>query len=232
MTATPDPTPESDCRVIAIDGPAGSGKSTTAKMVAARLGYQYLDTGAMYRALTWHALQHGISPADARRLGLVANQMQIEFETHADINRVFLNGSEVTSEIRTPEVTRQVSEISAHPEVRRAMVEKQKAMGERGCIVAEGRDTTTVVFPDAELKVFLVASVDARAERRLRDLQQMGISSTIEEVRDDLERRDRFDSNREHSPLTRADDAHEVDTTELTIQGQVEHIIELLRQLV
>ncbi|MCB2230613.1 (d)CMP kinase [bacterium] len=228
MTASNSNAPKQNCRIVAIDGPAGSGKSTTAKLVAARLGYQYLDTGAMYRALTWHALQNGIAPSDEPTLARIAAELTIDFETHADANRVFLNGIEVTNEIRTPEVTRHVSEVSAHHGVRVAMVEKQKAMGKKGCIVAEGRDTTTVVFPQADLKIYLIAAVDERAKRRLEDLRKLGVSSSIGEQVADLERRDHFDSNRQHSPLTRAKDAFEIDTTSLTIEQQVDRIIGLL----
>lgn len=228
MTQRIPDNPKHDCRVVAIDGPAGSGKSTTAKLVAARLGYRYLDTGAMYRALTWAALQRGISPSDGATLADMAARMTIDFETHKDTNRVFLDGTEVTREIRTPEVTKHVSEVSAHRGVRTAMVEKQKAMGKEGCIVAEGRDTTTVVFPNADLKVYLVASVRERAKRRLDDLVRLGVRSSVDEQVADLERRDRYDSNREHSPLTRASDAHQIDTTDLTIEQQVDRIIELL----
>jgi cytidylate kinase len=217
-------------KVIAIDGPAGSGKSTTAKLVAARLGYQYLDTGAMYRALTWYALQNGISPADGESLAEKAEQMEIRFQTTRDINKVFLDEVDVTTEIRTPPVTQHVSEVSAHKGVREAMVRKQQALGQQGSIVAEGRDTTTVVFPDADLKIFLQATVETRAERRTKDMKALGITSTVAEQVQDIKRRDHYDSNREHSPLTRAEDAHIVDTTNLTIAEQVDEIIRLLNK--
>lgn len=228
--STPDPDSNSG-RVIAIDGPAGSGKSTTSRLVAARLGYQYLDTGAMYRAITWHALQNGISPSDGAALAEFSNSAIIEFETHEDINRVRLNGTDITGEIRSPEVTRHVSEVSAHKGVREAMVRKQQEIGRTGHIVAEGRDTTTVVFPKAFLKVYLDASVSTRARRRLKDLESMGLKSSIDEQERDLKRRDHHDSSRAHSPLTRADDAVVVDTTDLTIEGQVDYIINLVHQL-
>lgn len=215
-------------KIIAIDGPAGSGKSTTAKMLASRLGFHYLDTGAMYRAITYYALANQISPSNGDKLAELAHGLQIRFETHEDINRVFVNGKEVTKEIRTPEVTLHVSEVSAHKDVRKTMVEKQKEMGKNGSIVAEGRDTTTVVFPDAEFKIYLVASVKERAKRRVMDLNKAGTNTDIEEQKKDLERRDHFDSNREHSPLTQAKDAILVDTTDLTIEGQVDKIIELI----
>jgi cytidylate kinase len=215
-------------KIIAIDGPAGSGKSTTAKMLAARLGFSYLDTGAMYRAITYYALSNEILPSNGEKLAELAHKLHIEFETHSDINHVFIDGKEVTKEIRTPEVTLHVSEVSAHKNVRKAMVEKQKEMGKNGSIVAEGRDTTTVVFPDAEVKIYLNASVNERAKRRVKDLHQAGSDTDVEEQRKDIERRDNFDSNREHSPLTQAENAIVVDTTDLTIDGQVNKIIELI----
>lgn len=218
-------------RVIAIDGPGGSGKSTTARLLAAKLGYAYLDTGAMYRALTYFAVVKGIAPSDGPKLSALAKIVDIEFKTQADVNHVFINGEEVTDEIRTPAVTALVSEVSAHKGVREAMVAKQKELGKKGSIVAEGRDTTTAVFPDADVKVYLDASVKQRAQRRLIDLAKMGISTTLEEQIADLERRDAHDSGRKHSPLTRARDAVVIDTTALTIEEQVERIISVLKTI-
>jgi cytidylate kinase len=219
-------------RIIAIDGPAGSGKSTTARMVAAALGYRYLDTGAMYRALTLFALQHDVAPSDAQALTALAGKLKIEFETHEDVNRVFLNGKDVTEEIRSPEVTSHVSQVSAHKGVRETMVAKQKQMGKRGSVVAEGRDTTTVVFPDAHLKIFLLASADERARRRMIDMARLGISTTREEQLADIQRRDEYDSSREHSPLKKAPDAHVIDTSNCTIEDQVERVLKLFRSVV
>ena len=216
-------------KVIAIDGPAGSGKSTTAKILAARLGYIYLDTGAMYRALTWLAVQNGVAPSDNSRLEVLARSASIEFRTTEDVNRVFINGREVTAEIRSPMVTQLVSEVSAHPKVRLAMVEKQRAMGARGGVVAEGRDTTTVVFPEADVKIYLDADVQTRAQRRLIDMTRLVVSSTLEEQIADLQRRDKLDSEREHSPLQRARDAHVVNTSRTTIEEQVERVLAVLK---
>ncbi len=216
-------------KVIAIDGPAGSGKSTTAKIVAERLGYTYLDTGAMYRALTYYALENKINPADEKELAEIAEQLPLEFRRKDSGNLVFLNGQDISSQIRTPEVTKNVSEISAHFLVRQAMVAKQKEFGKNGSIVAEGRDTTTVVFPDADLKIYMDASVKERAKRRLLDLSNMGIESDLSEQERDINRRDKFDSQREHSPLTIAEDAVVIDTTNLTIEKQVDRIVELFQ---
>ena len=216
-------------KVIAIDGPAGSGKSTTAKIVAERLGFTYLDTGAMYRALTYYALENKINPADEKKLAEIAEQLPLEFRRIDGGNLVFLNGQDISKEIRTPEVTKNVSEVSAHLLVRRAMVARQKDFGKKGSIVAEGRDTTTVVFPDADLKIYMDASVKERAKRRLLDLSNMGIESDLSEQEQDINRRDKFDSGREHSPLTIAEDAVVIDTTNLTIEKQVERIVELFQ---
>jgi cytidylate kinase len=216
-------------RVIAIDGPAGSGKSTTARLLAAKLGYSYLDTGAMYRALTHFGLSKGIAPSDGDKLKALAENLSIEFRTEKNINHVFINGVEVTDAIRTPEVTAHVSEVSAHKGVRTAMVAKQKEIGKKGSIVAEGRDTTTVVFPDADIKVYMEASIRQRAQRRLIDLARMGVATTLEEQMAEIQRRDDYDSGRKHSPLTRAKDSYTIDTTNLTIEEQVERIIVLLK---
>lgn len=219
-------------KVIAIDGPAGSGKSTTAKILAARLGYIYLDTGAMYRALTHFALANNVAVSNEEKLTVLAWKLSIEFETHEDVNRVFINGVDVTKEIRDPEVTKYVSQVSAYKGVREAMVAKQTELGKNGSIVAEGRDTTTVVFTDADIKVYLDASVNERARRRLLELTKMGVSTNLEEQEADIVRRDGFDSNRTHSPLSRARDAIVVDTTNMTIEDQVDRIISLVKSLI
>ena len=216
-------------KVIAIDGPAGSGKSTTAKIVAERLGYTYLDTGAMYRALTYYALENKIIPSDEKKLAEIAEQLLLEFRRKDGGNLVYLNGQNISSKIRTPEVTKNVSEVSAHLLVRKVMVAKQKEFGKNGSLVAEGRDTTTVVFPDADLKIYMDASVKERARRKLLDLSNMGIESDLSAQEQEINRRDEFDSEREHSPLTRAEDAVVIDTTNLTIEKQVDRIVELFQ---
>jgi cytidylate kinase len=163
---------------------------------------------------------------------VLAWKLSIEFETHEDVNRVFINGVDVTKEIRDPEVTKYVSQVSAYKGVREAMVAKQTELGKNGSIVAEGRDTTTVVFTDADIKVYLDASVNERARRRLLELTKMGVSTNLEEQEADIVRRDGFDSNRTHSPLSRARDAIVVDTTNMTIEDQVDRIISLVKSLI
>ncbi len=219
-------------RIIAIDGPAGAGKSTTAKLVAQRLGYRYLDTGAMYRLLTFFALQNDISPSDSSKLAEAARQLHIEFENRDGANHVLMNGVDVTTQIRTPDVTRHVSEVSAHREVREVIVDKQRQIGKGGSLVAEGRDTTTVVFPEADVKIYLDASVTERARRRLQDLARMEINTSLEEQENEIRRRDEYDSQRTHSPLTKASDAFLVDTTNLTVEQQVDRILSLVRAVV
>ncbi len=209
--------------IIAIDGPAGSGKSTAAKNIAQKLGFTYLDTGAMYRAITFIALRNGIAeniPAViemARRISL-----KLRFEN--GVTKVFVDDEEVTEQIRTAEVNGKVSDISRIPEVRAELVKIQKRMGEEGNIVAEGRDVTTVVFPNADLKIFLTASIDIRTKRRLKEFQDKNIPTTFEEVKANLEKRDRIDSGREISPLKKADDAIEFDNSALTPEQDYEFL--------
>ena len=218
-------------KIVTIDGPAGSGKSTTARMLAAQLGYQYLDTGAMYRALTYFAMKNGVAAADSIKLEALARNLSFEFESRDDINRVFINGEDVTEAIRTPEVTREVSQVSAHEGVRKAMVAKQRQIGAKGSVVAEGRDMATVVFPNAHFKFYMDASIEVRAQRRLLDLVKMGETVNLEEIIEDIKRRDNYDSTREHSPLKRARSAYVVDTTNMTVEGQTEHILSLIMSL-
>ena len=207
--------------VIAIDGPAASGKSTTAKLVARKLGYVYIDTGAMYRAVTLAALRAGIDPEDQSRVEELASDLSIRFRPVDDGSlRTFLNGEDVTAEIRHPEVTGAVSTVSAWPGVRRAMVELQRQMSREGGVVMDGRDIGTVVFAD----------IDARAVRRQEDLVGLGKELPVETVASDLERRDRLDSSRDQSPLRKAEDAVLIDTSDLTIPEQVEIVLELVRR--
>ncbi|MCS6965735.1 MAG: (d)CMP kinase [Candidatus Kapabacteria bacterium] len=215
--------------IIAIDGPAGAGKSTTARRVAERLGYLYVDTGAMYRAVTFAVLRAGISLCE-EAVARILPQLQIGLRSTPGGQRTLLNGEDITEQLRLPEVTRWVSLVSSYPSVRRFLVEQQRRLGQGGGVVMDGRDIGTVVFPDADVKVFLTASLPVRARRRLRELQERGILATEEEVASDLQRRDLLDSRRTESPLSCAPDAVVVDTTELTIEEQTESVLELVRQ--
>ncbi len=217
--------------VIAVDGPAASGKSTTAKLVAEKLNYLYIDTGAMYRAMTLKILQSGISPTDAAGIEAVAASTEIRLHREGSRLRVTLDGKDVTQEIRTPAVTAAVSAVSALKSVRDVMVREQRRMGKDGGVVLEGRDIGTVVFPEADVKVYMVAEVARRAQRRQKELRQQGIEIDVGTVTQDLIERDRKDSQRNISPLRKADNAIVLDTTNLTIDEQVERIISHVRSL-
>jgi len=217
-------------KIIAIDGPAGSGKSTTARLVAMELGFIYLDTGAMYRGITYLALRDGVAPSDSAGLENLARKSSIEFKMKDGVQRTYVKGEDVYEHIRTPEVTAAVSEVSAHSGLRYLLVERQRQFGESYDLVTEGRDTTSVVFKEAFLKVYLDAAVVERARRRAKELAEYGKHTTLDEQIADLNRRDEYDSSRKASPLTMTDDAVLVDTTDLTIDQQVERIVELYRE--
>jgi cytidylate kinase len=216
-------------KIIAIDGPAGSGKSTTARLVAQKLGFLYLDTGAMYRAITWKALKLGVDVNDEDKLKKLAENSAITFKNEDGVNRIFLDGEDVTEKIREPRVNRNVSYVSMHKQVRRILVEMQRKLGEENDLVAEGRDTTTVVFPHA-FKVYLDADLKERARRRFLELIAKKINTSVDEQIAELSRRDRLDSERDASPLRWDKDAVVVDTTHLTIEQQVERVIELFQK--
>jgi cytidylate kinase len=202
-------------RIIAIDGPAGSGKSTIARRLAARLGLQYLDTGAMYRGVTFSVLRRGLDPADAADVGRIVGDVELD----VGLDTVVVDGVDATIEIRGPEVTRAVSLVAANPVVREEMVRRQREWAaERDGGVLEGRDIGTVVFPDAQLKVYLTARPEVRAERRSKEVADL----SYEAVASDLARRDALDQGREASPLAEAEDALVVDTSDLTIDEVVE----------
>jgi cytidylate kinase len=207
--------------IIAIDGPAASGKSTAAKRLANALGYLYLDTGAMYRAITYSVLKKNIFDDLEKIFDLVRN-IELELKFEDGVTRVFVDGEEVTDFIRTPEVSGKVSEISRIPEVRKEMVKLQRRIAEQGNLVAEGRDITTVVFPNADVKIFMTASLDERARRRYKEHQERGEDVTFEEVKANLEKRDKIDSTRPVSPLRKAEDAVELDTTNMTVEEELE----------
>ncbi|MBC8145200.1 MAG: (d)CMP kinase [bacterium] len=217
--------------VIAIDGPAASGKSTTAKKVDKKLGYTYIDTGAMYRAVTLAALRAHIDPNDQSAVEDVACATSMHFERASDGSLcTILDGEDVTSEIRSPDVTTHVSVVSSYPRVREHLVAQQQQMGKEGGVVLDGRDIGTVVFPDADVKVFMVADLRARAERRQAELSTRGTPIDLGGLQADLERRDQFDSNRALSPLAKADDAVEIDTSTMSIDDQVTLVLELARK--
>jgi cytidylate kinase len=216
--------------IIAIDGPAASGKSTTAKLVASRLGYLHVDTGAMYRAMTLKVLEKGIDPQDAKAVALVARTTRIRLVPKDGGSRVELDGVDVSEKIRTPAVTKTASAVSMVPEVRQLMVEEQREMGKRGAIVLEGRDIGSVVFPNADVKIFMLAHPRERAVRRSKELAAKGITTKIDELEREIAERDNKDMNRSLSPLMRADDAILLDTTALTIEEQVEFIVKKAKE--
>jgi CMP/dCMP kinase len=198
--------------VVAIDGPAGAGKSTTARQLAARLSYSFLDTGALYRAVALTARQRGIDWADGPGLAAMTGALSLRFEGSGADTRILVDEADVTRAIRMPEISEGASRVSAFPEVRAALLELQRSIGARGRIVAEGRDTGTVVFPTAPAKFFLTAPVEVRAERRTRELRAAGQQVDPAEVMREMELRDARDRGRAVSPLRKADDALEIDT--------------------
>lgn len=216
--------------VITIDGPAASGKSTTARLAAERLGYMHIDTGAMYRAVTLKVLRAGVSPDDAAGIAAMLSATRVSLVRGPSGLRVQLDGEDVTGAIRTPAVTRAVSAVSSHRAVRQAMVREQRAMGKDGGIVLEGRDIGTVVFPDADLKFFMVAGIRSRAERRQKELAERGETVALESLEREIAERDKRDSSRTESPLRKADDAIEVDTSDLKIEEQVNLVVETARE--
>lgn len=217
-------------RVITIDGPAGAGKSTVARCLAERLGYTYIDTGAMYRGLTWLALEKKVSLDAEGELARLAKEAEFVFDykkARKQPYRVLVNGRDLTSEIRSKRVTAHVSEVSAAPGVRRELVKKQRRLAEDQDVVMEGRDIGTVVFPEAAAKYFITASVEERARRRCRDYRQDGYDFDEERVRRDLVKRDLYDSSRPNSPLSVAGEAVIIDTTDMSVEEVVEEIIRL-----
>ncbi|MBO1301171.1 MULTISPECIES: (d)CMP kinase [Enterococcus] len=215
---------------IAIDGPASSGKSTVAKIIANELNYIYTDTGAMYRAVTYLAIKHQVAFSDETGLVDLINQYPISFEQQADGQHVLVAGQDVTSAIRQPDVTRAVSEVAAHSNVRKALVSIQQRIGEDGGVVMDGRDIGTAVLPKAEVKIFLVASVTERAQRRHKENLEKNIPTDLEELTKEIQARDEYDSTRKVSPLKQADDAIRIDTTGKSIPEVVQEIKEVINQ--
>jgi CMP/dCMP kinase len=217
--------------VIAIDGPAASGKSTTARLLAKRLGYLYVDTGAMYRAMTLKVLQQKIPLDQTDQISELARKTEIRLRQDNDDLKVFLDNQDVTGAIRSPAVTRSVSAVSMIPVVREVMVREQQQMGKEGGIVVEGRDIGTVVFPGAQVKIFMDARVEERARRRQQELKTQQVDVTLDELVIEIQERDRKDTHRTVSPLRRADDAVVLDTSQLTIAQQVEAIYQEVQKL-
>lgn len=213
---------------IAIDGPAGAGKSSVSKILAARLGYAYLDTGAMYRAVTYEALERKLTDDDA--IADMAAKLDMEVIPGEDTMHVIVDGKDVTLFIRTPEVSSHVSAVSAIAGVRSAMTAIQRKLGEKGGIVLDGRDIGTTVLPHADVKIFLTASVHTRAIRRFKELTEGHPDMTMEDVEKEISRRDYLDSHREISPLKQADDAVLLDNGDLTLEGTAEAIIAICRK--
>ncbi|HKJ68580.1 MAG TPA: (d)CMP kinase [bacterium] len=215
---------------IAIDGPSGSGKSTTARLSAQRLGYTYVDTGAMYRAITLHVLNNAVPLKDKSQIVKEAAEVQIQFTRSGDQLEVLLDGKNVTEKIREPRVDKAVGQVSEIPGVRAILVNLQRSLSEEGGVVMEGRDIGTRVLPNADLKFYIDANIDTRAERRQHQLIDQGIELDLETVKHELIDRDRRDSEREESPLRIADDSILIDTTNLSIEEQVEMIVEQVKK--
>ena len=210
--------------VVAIDGPAGAGKSTVAKLAAKEPGYTYIDTGAMYRAVAWKTLQAGKDVTDALILDVVRD-IDVRLAYANGVTQVFVDGQDITGEIRTPEVSHIVSQVAALGPVREKMVDLQRRMATEGGVLMDGRDIATHVLPNADVKIFLTASIEERAQRRWKEMKEKGYDMSLEELQKDIAARDKADSEREISPLVQADDATLLDTTGLSIDGVVARIL-------
>jgi len=216
--------------IVAIDGPAGSGKSTSAKLVAQRLNFLYIDTGAMYRAITFLAMKNNILN-DHEKVSKLAESCIIKLDFIEGKTNIRVDGDDLTAEIRSPDVNSNVSDISKIPGVREALVKKQRIMAsENAGVVMEGRDIGTVVFPDADVKIYLTASIDERSVRRTKEFAEQGKQMSVDAVRENLVQRDIIDSTREIAPLSKAEDAIEVDTSNVTIEEQVEIILQIVNK--
>ena len=218
---------------IAIDGPAGAGKSTIARKVAAELSIIYVDTGAMYRAIGAYAIRKGVDTRDAPAVAALLPEISLELTySEEQGQRIFLNGEDVSSEIRLPEMGMAASNVSAIPEVRAFLLEQQRGMAKRQSVIMDGRDIGTVVLPDAEVKIFLTASAEERARRRWKEFSEKGLPDTYEEILADVIRRDEQDMNRPIAPLKQADDAILLDSTALNFAETVEKVKEIIKERV
>lgn len=220
--------------VIAIDGYSGCGKSSTAKAVAKALGFTYIDSGAMYRAATLHFLNHFLSPSNPNDVEKGLKSLEISFQINPDTQKqeTYLNGLNVEDEIRTMKVSERVSEVATVKQIRKELVAQQQRLGKRKGVVMDGRDIGSVVFPDAELKVFMTADLETRAARRQQELLDKGEMVDLEEIKTNLAERDRIDSSRVESPLIKTPDAVEIDTSNLTFDGQVAQIVQLAKAVI
>ena len=229
MARPMDVDPEEITDVVAIDGPAGAGKSAVARRAAQRLGYAFLDTGAMYRAATWWAMDQRIDLGDPEALAEAVRRMPLEMCEQDGQPRVIVDGRDVTQAIRSPEVTRRIDKLAGLPGVRVHLVALQRAAGTRGPTVAEGRDIGTVVFPKAKCKIYMTATLDERARRRAADLEAQGRTVDLDALREEIRARDNESLTRRESPLRRAEDAILVDTTSMTLDQVIDRIVELAR---
>ena len=215
---------------IAIDGPSGAGKSTIAKAAAKELGFVYLDTGAIYRTVAWHITMLGIGPKDTDHVPMLLDDANIEIQFLEDGQHMILNGKDVTGEIRTPEIASCASQVSAQPAVREFLLDMQRDLAKTHNIIMDGRDIGTVVLPNASLKIFLTATPEARAERRLKEYLEKGQKATFEEVLADQQKRDYDDTHRKIAPLKQAADAVVLDTTEMGLQESIDYAVALIRE--
>jgi len=215
--------------VVTIDGPAAAGKSTTARAVAARLGFVYIDTGALYRALALKVLEEGVSPDDPESVETALHGTELDLSGSPDTPHVWMDGREVTDAIRTPEVSEMSSRLAAQRAVRARLVDIQRDLRARGPLIGEGRDLGTVVFPDADVKIYLDADPETRARRRYRELQDRGIAVPLEDVLAEIQRRDTRDRERADSPLAVAPGATVIDTTGMDVEGQIEAVLGIVQ---
>ena len=215
---------------VAVDGPAGAGKSSISKIVAKKLGYLYIDTGAMYRSVTWAVLHNHIDVNNQKAVEALLPELNLTMEASDDSCKVFIAGQDVTDFIRTPQVNNAVSIVASYKGVRQYLVERQRLMAEAGGVILDGRDIGSVVLPNAELKIYLTASVEARAKRRYLEVKGTVNEQTLEDIKDSVMQRDDMDKNRKESPLIQVEDAVLVDSSEMTFDETVEHILHLVQE--